>query len=119
MTKPLLIAALITLSVTPLLAHAQADVFQTVTVGDLSYSLDPYYPVACYWIKDVPGGRRWDGTKVVEEGGAATMQCFHRDQAGAMVAWPAFTTTNDGVLEHTDLGQPMYAMPQTAMEQQP
>jgi hypothetical protein len=110
---PLLLGlTLLALSGTAALAQDAMPVLQTVTVGSLSYSIDPFYVVACYWIKDDPGGRIWDGTQVVQEGGSATVQCFHRDTAGAMTAWPAFATTNDGILEHTELGQPLYGMPQ-------
>jgi hypothetical protein len=32
-----------------------------------------------------------------------------------MVAWEGFPTTNDGVLDHTELGQAMYAGPQAVV----
>lgn len=96
--------------------QAEAFPFQTVSVGGLSYTVDPFYVVGCFWIKEIPGSRLWDGKTVVETEGSATMQCFHRDAKGKMIPLDEFVTTTGGVLDHTDLGQAMYAGPQMAVQ---
>lgn len=98
------------------LDKTEAFPFQTVRVGPLDYTIDPFYVVGCFWIKHDPGDTLWDGTAVVTEDGLATMQCFHRNEQGKMVPWQEFVASDGGVLEHTDLGQAMYAGPQIAVE---
>ncbi len=108
-----LLIPLVLLLAIPALTAAQGStlppVFQTVTVGDLDYKIDPFYVVACFPIKteQVLVANGIDGT--------ATLQCFFRDEAGAMRPQPQFVTTVSGVMEHTDLGQPMYAVPQRSV----
>jgi hypothetical protein len=107
--RRLLIVALVALSV-PVLASAQALVpttpktgdLQQVSVGGLTYSVDPYNVFVCF---PIASNQRWNGMGVE---GNETVQCFER-KGSVMTAIDPFLTDATGVLEGVELGQPIYS----------
>jgi hypothetical protein len=111
MKRRLLVVALIALSV-PVMASAQAtDVtpkavqpsdLQQVTVGKLTYSVDPYNVFVCF---PIATNQQWTGQGVT---GNTTVQCFVR-KGSTMTAIDPFLTDTNGVLEGVDLGTPLFS----------
>jgi hypothetical protein len=86
--------------------------FQTITVGQISYTVDSFYAVACF-PNHMEQSLSADGVT-----GLATLQCFFRDSKGAMVPQPVFDTTMEGAMAKVELGDAIYGYPQVELKQQ-
>ncbi len=86
---------------TPGLPHAtQAGDLQRVTVGNLTYPLDPYNVFMCFSFHSAGD---WTGSEVE---GTYTMQCFIR-KGSVMTPIDAFITDDSGIMEGLELGTPL------------
>jgi hypothetical protein len=85
--------------------------FQTVRVDGYAYQVDPFFPCVTFLIERTT---RLDGERGIVS--TVTMQPFHRDATGKMVADEAYPTTENELTATAEVGLAFTCAPQEAVD---